>query len=208
MEKKSAVSERYFEKPKRLETASGTPVKETYTPEDVKHIDYAADIGAPGEFPYVRGIFSTMYRGRMWSMREICGYDSPRATNERLKYLLSQGESALNIITDAPTWCGIDSDHPHAEGNVGLVGVPICSLRDMEVMMDAIPIDQVSMTLSNYFMPLFVLYLGAAEKQGVPLSKVRGTILNDALSLPLVRYFGPSLPQDLALRVTADSIVF
>ncbi|MFQ5987805.1 MAG: methylmalonyl-CoA mutase family protein [Dehalococcoidia bacterium] len=203
-----ATSERYFEKPKRLKTWSGIPLKGTYTPEDISHLDHARDIGEPGAFPFTRGIHRDMYRGRLWSIREICGYDSPQATNERLRRLIAEGESALNVINDAPTYCALDSDHPLAEGNVGLMGVPLCSLRDTEIMMQGIPIDQVSMTLSVYVPPVLLLYLGAAEKQGVPLSQVRGTMLNDALSQSLVRYFGPALPQDLGVRLVADSLIY
>jgi len=112
MEKKSSIAERYFEKPTRLKTWSGIPVKEVYTPDDVKELDYQTDIGNPGQYPYIRGIFPDMYRGRLWSMRELCSYASPRATNQRLKYLIDEGESAVNVIGDMPTMIGIDSDHP------------------------------------------------------------------------------------------------
>jgi methylmalonyl-CoA mutase N-terminal domain/subunit len=208
MEKKISTLERYFEKPKRLKTWSGIPVKETYTPEDISHLELARDIGEPGAFPFTRGIFRDMYRGRLWSVREICGYDDPQATNKRLKHLIAEGESALNVITDAPTYCGLDSDHPLAEGNVGLTGVPLCSLRDTEIMMEGIPIDGVSMTLSVYTPVVLFLYLGAAEKQGVSLSRVRGTMLNDTLSQSLVRYYDQAWPQDLGVRVVADCLIY
>jgi len=208
MEKKSSIAERYFEKPTRLKTWSGIPVKETYTPDDVKDLVYARDVGNPGEYPYTRGIFKDMYRGRMWSIREISGYDSPKATNEKLKRLMGEGESALNVICDAPTYCAIDADHPRAEGMAGLMGVPLCSMRDAEVMMEDIPIDQVSVTLSVYTPAIVWFYFGAAEKQGVALSNVRGTILADTIDQGPVRYFAPAFPEDLGCRVVADILIW
>jgi methylmalonyl-CoA mutase N-terminal domain/subunit len=208
MEKTTAIAERYFEKPRWLKTGSGLPVKEVYTPEDIKDRDYARDIGEPGKFPFTRGIFPDMYRGRLWSLREICGYDSPRATNKRLKYLLDEGESALNVIFDQPTQNFIDSDHPLAKGDLGIEGVPICSLRDMEILLEGIPIDQVSLTMSTESPVVYFMYLGAAEKQGVPLSKVRATILNDPVGHICARNFLGAYPLDLALRLCVDTIVF
>ena len=202
------IEERYFEKPKRLRTASGYPVKEIYEPEDIKGTDYRRDIGRAGEYPFTRGIFPDMYRGRMWSLREICGYDSPRRTNERIKFLLSEGESALNVIPDLPTQNGIDSDHPRAQGSVGVQGPPWCSMQDMEIMMEGVPFEGVSMTLSVYLMPVFVFYITAAEKAGASLKNLRGTILNDTLSFPLVRFNAPVVPQDVGIRMTTDTILF
>lgn len=208
MEKKATIAERYFEKPKWLKTASGLPVKEVYAPEDIKGQDYNRDIGEPGKFPFTRGIFADMYRGRLWSLREICGYDSPRATNQRLQYLLGEGESALNVIFDQPTQNFIDSDHPLARGDLGIEGVPISSLRDMEIMMEGIPIDQVSLTMSSENPIIYFMYLGAAERQGIPLSRVRATILNDPVGHICARNFIGSCPVDLALRLCADTMVF
>jgi len=205
MEKKTTIAERYFEKPSRLKTFSGIPVKEVYTPEDIKDIDYHRDMGNTGEFPYTRGIFPDMYRGRLWSMRELCGYGSPRATNERLHFLIEEGESALNFIGDLPTQYGIDSDHPFAEGEVGVEGVPLCSLQDMEEATEGIPLDQASFNISNYLCPTLAMYIAAAEKRGFDLTKLRGTHLNDTISQILVRYV--PVPLDLGIRMTVDSII-
>ncbi|MFC1858333.1 methylmalonyl-CoA mutase family protein [Thermodesulfobacteriota bacterium] len=203
-----SIAERYFEKPKRLRTASGYDLKEIYEPEDIEGTEYNRDVGRAGEYPYTRGIFSDMYRGRMWSLREICGYSSPAATNKRLKALIAEGESALNVIPDLPTQNGIDSDHPRALGGVGVQGTPWSSVQDMEIMMDGVPFEEVSMTMSTYVMPIFVLYLAAAENAGASLKNVRGTILNDTLSFPLVRLNNESMPQDVGLRMTTDTILF
>jgi len=208
MEKKSSIAERYFEKPSRLKTSSGIPVKETYTPDDIKDLDYQKDIGNPGEFPYTRGIFKDMYRGRMWSLREICGYGSPRATNERLKFLMSEGETAMNVIGDLPTECGLDSDHPMCQGAVGVMGVPLSSLRDMEIMMEGLRTDEVSMTLSIVWMPIYAFYIALAEKQGVPLEKVRATFFGDPHVYLLTRYLPPSRPIDMGMRMSVDTAMW
>jgi len=208
MERRASIAERYFEKPTRLKTWSGIPVKEIYTPDDVKDVDYERDLGDAGEYPYTRGIFPDMYRGRLWSLREICGYGSAGETNKRLKFLLSEGETALNVIADMPTQCGLDSDHPHAEGAVGVEGMPWCSLRDMEVMTEGIPIGQVSMTLSVVWLPVYAMYLVAAEKQGVPLDRVRGTFFADAYLYLLTRYLPASRPIKMGMREEVDLALF
>ncbi|MFC1859578.1 methylmalonyl-CoA mutase family protein [Thermodesulfobacteriota bacterium] len=208
MKTEMSIEERYFEKPKRLRTASGYDLREIYEPEDIESTEYSRDIGRAGEYPYTRGIFSDMYRGRMWSLREICGYASPAETNRRIKYLLEEGESALNVIPDLPSQNGMDSDHPRALGGVGLQGIPWSSMQDMEIMMEGVPFEEVSMTMSVYIMPVLVFYLAAAEKAGASLKNIRGTILNDALSFPLVRFNNESMPQDVAVRMTTDTILF
>jgi len=208
MEQRSSIAERYFEKPMRLKTWSGIPVKEVYTPEDVKGIDYDNDIGDPGEYPFTRGIYKDMYRGRLWSMRELCGYGSPRATNERLKFLISEGESALNFIGDLPTQYGIDSDHPMAEGEVGVEGVPITSLLDMEITTDGLPLDKVSCNWSNYITPLLAIYVACYLKRGFDLSQMRGTFLNDTLAHYLTRYYPPQVPLDCGTRMVTDSLLW
>jgi len=144
----------------------------------------------------------------MWSIREICGYDSPKVTSEKIKSLFNEGESAINVIPDTPTQNIIDSDHPLAKVDVGLEGPPLMSLRDMEIMMEGIPIEQVSMTLSSEHPYLLFFYFGAAEKQGVPLDKVRATILNDPVHQICARFAPNTYPIDLGLRVTVDTINF
>jgi len=208
MEKKSSIAERYFEKPTRLKTWSGIPVKEVYTPEDVKDMDYDKDIGNPGDYPYIRGIFPNMYRGRLWSVRELCSYASPRATNERLKYLIDEGESAVNVIGDMPTMIGIDSDHPLSEGEVGVEGVPITSLKDMETMTHGLNLQDISFTWSCYITPVFATYVAAYEKQGRDLLKMRGTFLNDSLVHYLTRFYPQQLPLDCGTRMVTDSILW
>ncbi|MBI4774371.1 MAG: methylmalonyl-CoA mutase [Deltaproteobacteria bacterium] len=209
MEKTLKTDDRFFEKASRHMTWSDIPVKAMYGPEDVKSLSYEEDINHPGEFPFTRGIFSDMYRGRLWSMRELCGYASPAATNQRLRYLIAEGQSALNVIGDLPTQYGIDSDHPCAEGEVGLEGVPIDSIRDMEVMMEGIDLEATSINLSNYLCPFMALYLAAAERRGFDFTKLRGTFLNDTLVHILTLYYPKTvLPFDIGRRMTVDTIIY
>ncbi|MBI3913956.1 MAG: methylmalonyl-CoA mutase, partial [Chloroflexi bacterium] len=162
---------------------SGIAVKPTYGPADLAQTDYARDIGAPGEFPFTRGIHPLMYRARAWTMRQYAGFGTPQDTNGRFKFLIEHGQNALNVAFDLPTQMGLDSDDPRAKGEVGRVGMAIDSLRDMEVAFDGIPVDKVSVSLTiNAVTPiLLAMYLAVAEKQGVPLSEVRGTTQNDIL---------------------------
>lgn len=207
MEKKSTIAEGYFEKPTWLKTSSKIPVKELYTPEDMKDIDYVKDIGDAGEYPFVRGVYKDMYRGRLWSRRELCGFGSPEATNARMKYQIEQGATALNFICDCPSMQGIDSDHPLAEGAVGVEGVPMCSLRDMETVTAGIPLEEVSLNISNYLTPVLAFYVATAEERGDDLTKLRGTFLGDtAFGHTLVRFF--PVPGDVAERVVVDCILY
>src|SRR5450759_4739497 len=162
---------------------SGIKVKPVYGPDDLKAIDPSSDIGRPGEFPFTRGIHPLMYRARPWTMRQYAGFGTPIETNERFKFLIGNGQNALNVAFDLPTQMGLDSDDPLAEGEVGRVGMAIDSLADMEVAFDGIPIDQisVSLTINAVAAPIMAMYLAVAEKQGVPLSEVRGTTQNDIL---------------------------
>nr|HID57629.1 methylmalonyl-CoA mutase [Desulfobacterales bacterium] len=209
MEKTLKTDERFFEKASRHVTWSNIPVREKYGPDDVKGLTYKEDINDPGSFPYTRGIFPDMYRGRLWSMRELCGYGSPAATNQRLKYLIGEGESALNVIGDLPTQYGIDSDHPCAEGEVGLEGVPVDSVRDMEIMIEGINLEATSFNLSNYLSPFMALYLAAAERKGSEISKLRGTFLNDTLVYILTLYYPNTvLPFEIGRRMTVDTIIY
>lgn len=209
MEKKTKIplEEAYFAKPTRLKTWSGIPVKEVYTPDDMKDLDYDRDLGNPGQFPYTRGPYRTMYRGRMWSVREVSGHSSPRVTNEWLKYLVSQGANTINVIGDLGMMTGVDSDHPIAEGSVGLMGTPICSMRDMEIMLDGLPLDELSCTLSMGFVQ-HLMYLAVCEKQGVPWTEVRGTFFHDALTAPLTRYRSFRGLKEAGMRIAADGMLF
>src|SRR5262249_958466 len=159
-------------------TGAGQPL---YTALDGEHVDDA--LGAPGAFPFTRGIHPTGYRGRLWTMRQFAGFGSAADTNARYKFLLEHGQTGLSVAFDFPTLMGYDSDHPRSEGEVGKCGVAISSLEDMERLFDGIPLDQVStsMTINGPAIILYCFYIAAAEKQGVASTKLRGTIQNDIL---------------------------
>ena len=171
-----SLKESYLQKSGSSKTWSGIPLKIFYGPEDVKGSDYAEKLGNPGEYPFARGIYETMYRGRVWSHRQITGCSTPRLTNERFRLLIEQGETAINMIGDQPTMNSIDSDHPWAEGSVGRSGVPICSMKDMWTVMDGIPLDEVSTMLTLATPVAFPSYLLLADKQDIPYSKLRITM--------------------------------
>ena len=164
-------------------TTSGIEVERLYTPVDIEPIDYCEDLGFPGEYPFTRGVQPTMYRGRFWTMRQYAGFATAEETNRRYKYLLEQGQTGLSVAFDLPTQIGYDSDHPLAEGEVGKVGVAIDTLRDVEILFDGIPIDQVStsMTINSTAAILLTMYIAMAEKQGVKPGVLQGTIQNDVL---------------------------
>jgi methylmalonyl-CoA mutase N-terminal domain/subunit len=182
----------YFEKSRREGTWSGFPAKTVYRPADVDDIDYAKRIADPGHFPYTRGIYEDMYRGRLWSRRQITGCSTPKLTNERLKYLISQGESAINVICDQPTQIQIDSDHPWAEGSVGCSGTPICTMRDVWAIMDGIRLDEISTMLTAHSPLTLPSYLLLADEQGVPYSQLRvsGVVTPPTVSAPVCLYGG------------------
>ncbi len=161
---------------------SGAPRKPLYTPEDAR-VDYANDLGYPGQFPYTRGVHPTMYRGRLWTMRQFAGFGSAQQTNERFKFLLDHGTTGLSVAFDFPTLMGYDSDSPRSLGEVGQVGVAISSLADMEVLMDGIPMGDVStsMTINGPAPILLAFYIACGEKQGVDPKLLRGTVQNDIL---------------------------
>lgn len=170
-----SLKESYFEKGGRNTTWSGIPLKTSYGPGDIEEISYEEAVGNPGEYPYKRGIYEDMYRGRLWSRREITGCSTPKLTNERFKMLLKEGETAINIICDQPTQTGLDSDHPWAEGSVGRAGVPICSIDDMWAIMDGLPLNEVSTMFSLSTPVAFPSYLLLADKLGIPYSELRVT---------------------------------
>jgi len=204
------VASGYFEKPKRVRTVSHLPLKALYTPKDVEGFNYELDIADAGKFPYTRGIYPTMYRGRLWTRRVGWGYGTPKDTNQQLKFLLREGNTALTIFPDLELVEGIDPDHPLAKGEVGRVGVAYYSIEDMEEMMEGIPMDKVSMTLlgATCAAPvIFSLYLAVAKSRGIDFSKLRGTTAND----PLHSYHCRSKeanPIDLALKTAVDVIEF
>ncbi|HEY0367780.1 MAG TPA: methylmalonyl-CoA mutase family protein [Pyrinomonadaceae bacterium] len=180
-----------------------------FNPYNTREIDYAKDLGAPGEFPYTRGIYPNMYRGRLWTMRQYAGYASAEESNARYKYLLAQGTTGLSVAFDLPTQIGLDSDDPLALGEVGKVGVAIDSLEDMERLFAGIPLDEVStsMTINATAAILLSLYLAVARKQGVPFNKVRGTLQNDILKEYIARgtYIYPPAP---SLRLVTDIFAY
>ncbi len=190
-------------------TASSEPVELMGTPDLIKDFDYDRDLSYPGQFPYTRGVHASMYRGRLWTMRQFAGFGTPEDTNERFKYLLKNGLTGLSVAFDLPTLMGRDSDDPFSEGEVGRCGVAVSSLKDMEVLFDGIPIDQVStsMTINSPAMILLAFYIAIAEKQGVPLDKVRGTIQNDILKEYIAQkeYIYPPKP---SMRIIVDMIEY
>lgn len=192
------VLKRFPERKPEFTSTSGTEIKRVYTPEDVADLDYSRDLAFPGEYPYTRGVQPTMYRGRFWTMRQYAGFATAEESNQRYKYLLEQGQTGLSVAFDLPTQIGYDSDHSLSAGEVGKVGVAIDSLADMEILFDGIPLDKVStsMTINAPASVLLAMYMGVAEKQGVPLSKLSGTIQNDILKEYVARgtYIFPPAP--------------
>jgi len=188
---------------------SGILIKRVYTPEDIKTLDYMQDLGFPGEYPFLRGVHATMYRGRLWTMRMFAGYGTAADTNKRFKYLLKEGESGLSTAFDYPTIMGYDSDHPMAKGEVGICGVAISSLKDMENLFDGIPLDKVttSMTINGPAPMLLAMYVAIGDKQGVPREKIGGTTQNDNLK----EFFAQKLcifPPKPSVKLTTDIIEY
>jgi methylmalonyl-CoA mutase, N-terminal domain len=177
------VLDRSAERQTEFKTESGIPVKRVYTPLDLEGRSYSDDLGFPGAYPYTRGVYPTMYRGRHWTMRNYAGFGTAEDTNRRYRYLLEQGMVGLSMAFDLPTQLGYDSDDPHSEGAVGRVGVAVDSLADMEVIFQGIPLDKVStsMTINATAPVLLAMYIAVAEKQGVPASQLMGTTQNDIL---------------------------
>jgi len=169
------------ERRERFTTPSGLPLERLYTEESLGNWDPEEALGYPGEFPYTRGIYPSMYRGRLWTMRQYAGFGSAAESNQRYRYLLSKGQSGLSVAFDLPTQIGMDSDHALALGEVGKVGVAIDSLEDMERLFDGIPLEKVStsMTINATAAILLSLYVAVAKKQGANLAKLSGTVQND-----------------------------
>jgi len=193
----------------RFETDSGIEIKRLYTAADAAGRDPEAALGYPGAYPFTRGVQPTMYRGRLWTMRQYAGFGDAVESNRRYRYLLEQGQTGLSVAFDLPTQMGRDSDHPLATGEVGKVGVAISSIEDMETLLEALPLDKVttSMTINATASILLALYLAVAEKQGVPWTKVGGTVQNDVLKEYVARgtYIYPPEP---SLRIITDVLEF
>ena len=200
---------RFPEREETFETLSDIEVKRLYTPLDTADSDYSEQLGFPGMYPFTRGVQPTMYRGRFWTMRQYSGFGTSKETNARFRFLLEQGQTGLSIAFDLPTQIGYNSNHPLAEGEVGKVGVAIDSLADMEVLFDSIPLDKVStsMTINAPAAVLLAMYIAVAEKQGVPMDKLRGTIQNDILKEYVARgtYIFPPNP---SMRLITDTFCF
>ncbi|MBE0449392.1 MAG: methylmalonyl-CoA mutase family protein [Clostridia bacterium] len=190
-------------------TGSGSVVNRLYTPVDIADMDYANDLGFPGQYPYTRGVQPTMYRGQFWTMRMYAGFATAEESNKRYKFLVEQGSSGLSVAFDLPTQIGYDSDHPLSEGEVGKVGVAIDSLADMEILFDGIPLDKVStsMTINAPASVLLAMYIAVAEKQGTSSEKLRGTIQNDILKEYIARgtYIFPTEP---SMRLITDIFAY
>jgi methylmalonyl-CoA mutase N-terminal domain/subunit len=177
------------ERKKKFATTSGIEIKRQYDPTDLDGFEYVTDLGFPGEYPFTRGVQPTMYRGRLWTMRQYAGFGTAEESNKRYRYLFEQGQTGLSVAFDLPTQMGRDSDHPLAAGEVGRVGVSICSLADMEMLLDELPLDKIStsMTINATAAILLALYLVVAERRKVGWDKVNGTIQNDLLKEYIAR---------------------
>jgi len=196
-------------KEKEHETLSGIPLKPVYTKEDIKDLDYDKQLADPGQFPYTRGIHETMYRGKLWTMRQFAGFGGPEETNERFKYLLAQGQTGLSTAFDLPTLMGYDSDDPKSHGEVGVCGVAIDSLEDIEILYKDLPLDKVStsMTINGPAQIIFAMFLANARKRGFDWKKLDGTLQNDIFKEYIAQktYLIPPRP---ALKLIQDMMVF
>jgi methylmalonyl-CoA mutase N-terminal domain/subunit len=197
------------ERKETFTTTSSEPVERLYTPLDVADLEYERDLGFPGETPYTRGIHATMHRGRLWTMRMFSGFGTAEETNARYKYLLDQGETGLSVAFDMPTLYGYDSDDPQALGEFGKCGVAVSSLADMEVLFDGIPVDRIttSMTINSPAAIIWAMYIVMAEKRGIPMAALGGTIQNDILK----EYIAQKefiFPPEPSMRLVVDTFEF
>ncbi|MGA7160469.1 MAG: methylmalonyl-CoA mutase family protein [Bacteroidota bacterium] len=193
----------------KFTTVSGEPVDTLYTPDDIQKINYLSDLGFPGEYPYTRGVHRNMYRGKLWTMRQFAGFGTPEDTNERFKYLLEHGQTGLSTAFDLPTLMGRDADDPLSEGEVGICGVSVSSLADMEILFKEIPLDKAStsMTINAPAAMMLAFYIAVAEKQGVKQSLLRGTIQADILKEYIAQkeWIYPPVP---SMRIITDMFTY
>src|SRR5882724_12988379 len=202
-------SRTHAERHKPFETSSGIDLPVAFDPANTEPVEYEKDLNPPGEFPFTRGIYSNMYRGRLWTMRQYAGYATAEESNARYKYLLAQGTTGLSVAFDLPTQIGLDSDDALATGEVGKVGVAIDSLEDMRRLFDGIPLDSVStsMTINATASTLLCLYLAVARKQNVSFDKVKGTLQNDILKEYIAR--GTNIyPPGPSMRLITDTFAY
>lgn len=214
--KKSTSKKEWMQDAEKVKTSgmkftslSGKELDICYTPEDTKELNYYKEVGYPGEYPYTRGIHHNMYRGKIWTMRQFAGFGTPEDTNQRFKYLLEHGQTGLSTAFDMPTLMGWDADAPLAEGEVGICGVSISSLEDMELLFSGIPLDKVStsMTINSPAFVVFAYYLAVAEKQGVAFNKLRGTLQNDILKEYIAQKEFIYPPKE-SMRIITDMIEY
>ncbi|MFX0097302.1 MAG: methylmalonyl-CoA mutase [Candidatus Hodarchaeota archaeon] len=201
--------EKYLKRIPEKRNSSGIPIKPLYTPKDIEHLSHEKDLGFPGKYPFTRGIHNTMYRERLWTMRQFSGFGTAEQTNQRYKYLLSEGETGLSVAFDFPTIEGYDSDDPLSLGEVGVCGVAIDTLKDMEILFDGIPLDKVttSMTINAPAPILLSMYLAVAEEQGVSWDNVGGTVQNDALK-EFIAQKSFIFPPEPSVKLVIDVIEF
>ena len=209
---RATVQDRLAKHPERQSefvTISGESMQRLYTPLDIENLDYERDVGFPGQYPFTRGVHPTMYRGRLWTMRMFAGFGSAEETNARYKYLLAHGETGLSVAFDFPTLYGWDTDQPLAEGEFGKCGVAVSSLEDMEILFDGIPVDEVttSMTINGPAAVIWAMYIAAAEKRGVPMKALGGTIQNDILK-EYIAQKSWIFPPEPSMRLIVDTIEF
>ncbi len=188
---------------------SGVPVQGLYTPLDIGEMEYGADVGLPGEYPFTRGVHATGHRGKLWTMRMFAGFGSAEETNARFKYLLANGQTGLSIAFDMPTLYGYDTDAPEAEGEFGLCGVAVSSLADMELLLDGLPLGDIttSMTINSPAAIIWAMYIAAAEKRGIGRAKLGGTLQNDILKEYIAQkeFIFPPRP---SMRLVTDTVEF
>ncbi|MCL4257531.1 MAG: methylmalonyl-CoA mutase family protein [Anaerolineales bacterium] len=202
-------SSRLPERKKQFVTTSSEPINRLYTPLDVAGLDYSQDLGMPGEYPFTRGVHPTLHRSKLWTMRMFAGFGSAEETNKRFKYLLEQGQTGLSTAFDLATLMGYDTDQPEAEGEFGVCGVAVSSLKDMEILFDGIPLDKVStsMTINSPAAIIWAMYIAAAEKQGLRPEQLRGTLQNDILKEYIAQkeYIFPPEP---SMRLVTDTVEY
>ncbi|MEM3823573.1 MAG: methylmalonyl-CoA mutase family protein, partial [Candidatus Bathyarchaeia archaeon] len=204
---KETVARSFDKLPERGEflTSSEIPISRVYTPVDIEKLDYLRDLGFPGEYPFTRGVYPTMYRARLWTMRQYAGFGTAEQTNQRFKYLLQQGQRGLSVAFDFPTQVGYDCDHPMARGEVGRAGVSVSTLKDVEIVFDGIPLKEIttSMTINAPATVLLAMYIAVGQKQGAEPSQLGGTVQNDILKEYAARgmYIFPPKP---SMRLVTD----
>ncbi|MCU0482569.1 MAG: methylmalonyl-CoA mutase family protein, partial [Anaerolineae bacterium] len=197
------------ERPVQFMTQSSVPIDRLYTPLDIPEFDYERDLGNPGEYPFTRGVHATGYRGKLWTMRMFAGFGTAEETNKRYRYLISQGNMGLSVAFDLPTLMGYDTDAPEGLGEFGRCGVAISSLKDMEILFEGIPLDKIStsMTINSPAPMIWAFYIAAAEKQGVSMDKLAGTLQNDILK-EFIAQKEFIFPPEPSMRLVTDTIEF